>query len=159
MISFDCKNITNEPNPIHQHQHKKATKIPCKILKKPKMSALNRAEQWRHLDPNQATKDYVTNLLDDIADPKNAESINSLFPDARIGFGTAGLRSAMKPGPMGMNDLVVIQAAQGEHLDQSLQDAANAVNAAFRTSDSHNDGKFATSSPGSYPHDDSLPLV
>eukprot|EP00957_Ditylum_brightwellii_P209190 15360733-Ditylum_brightwellii.AAC.1 len=46
--------------------------------------------------------------------------LESLFPwntnenkEKRIGFGTAGLRAKMKPGPMEMNDLVVIQTAQG----------------------------------------------
>lgn len=47
--------------------------------------------------------------------------LSKLFPvsskddetEERIGFGTAGLRAAMMPGPMGMNDLVVIQTAQG----------------------------------------------
>jgi phosphomannomutase len=45
----------------------------------------------------------------------SASELKSLFPDEsqRISFGTAGLRSAMKPGPTGMNDLVVLQTAQG----------------------------------------------
>jgi phosphoglucomutase len=35
------------------------------------------------------------------------------LPQRRIEFGTAGLRSAMQVGPLHMNDLVVIQTAQG----------------------------------------------
>lgn len=33
--------------------------------------------------------------------------------DGRLSFGTAGLRAAMEPGFRRMNDLVVIQSAQG----------------------------------------------
>lgn len=33
--------------------------------------------------------------------------------DGRLSFGTAGLRAAMGPGFKRMNDLVVIQSAQG----------------------------------------------
>ena len=78
------------------------------------MSVAKRAEEWQTLDPNPATKEYVGNLLKNVADSKVSEELNSLFPpNDRIGFGTAGLRSNMTPGPMGMNDLVVIQAAQG----------------------------------------------
>jgi phosphomannomutase len=44
-----------------------------------------------------------------------SEELSTLFPEdgSRIGFGTSGLRSTMEPGPLGMNDLVVIQAAHG----------------------------------------------
>lgn len=68
-----------------------------------------RARQWILHDPNPATLAHVQHLLDTLAN----EELVKLFPDDRIAFGTAGLRSAMKPGPMGMNDLVVVQAAQG----------------------------------------------
>lgn len=33
--------------------------------------------------------------------------------DGRLSFGTAGLRAAMAPGFKRMNDLVIIQSAQG----------------------------------------------
>jgi phosphomannomutase len=48
-------------------------------------------------------------------DEKAMEELTSLFPadDSRISFGTAGLRSDMKPGPLGMNDLTIVQTAQG----------------------------------------------
>jgi phosphomannomutase len=73
-----------------------------------------RAEDWCKLDPNQATSKYVMDLLEaSAASDASAEELDGLFPNDRIGFGTAGLRAAMTPGPMGMNDLVVVQAAQG----------------------------------------------
>ncbi|CAB9529585.1 Glucose 1,6-bisphosphate synthase [Seminavis robusta] len=73
-----------------------------------------RAENWAKLDPNPVTSKYVQELLDQSSSQTDAaEKICNLFPDGRIGFGTAGLRSTMTPGPMGMNDLVVVQAAQG----------------------------------------------
>ena len=63
---------------------------------------LQRAEEWTKLDPNEATSEYVENLLNNFeSDPEKAKELESLFPDDRIGFGTAGLRSEMKPGPMG----------------------------------------------------------
>lgn len=45
---------------------------------------------------------------------QNQKLLQTWFPaNDRIAFGTAGLRAAMRPGPMSMNDLVVIQTAQG----------------------------------------------
>lgn len=83
-------------------------------------AVLERAAKWCKLDTNEATAKHVQELLltlattDDCTAAEAAtKEISSLFPNDRIGFGTAGLRSEMKPGPMGMNDLVVIQAAQG----------------------------------------------
>ena len=46
------------------------------------------------------------------------------------------------------------------HLDQQqLQAAAEAAAAAFPSADSHSPGDFATSSPGSYTNEDTLPLM
>lgn len=87
-------------------------------------SSIEAAQKWATLDPNPITAEYTRNLIDDVmtttsdgSSPSPAmESIESLFPSdgqQRIGFGTAGLRSEMKPGPLGMNDLTVCQTAQG----------------------------------------------
>lgn len=79
-------------------------------------TSIERAQEWSRQDPNKATAAYVNDLLSKIhTDDTTAEELSTLFPEdgSRIGFGTAGLRSAMEPGPLGMNDLVVIQAAQG----------------------------------------------
>lgn len=82
------------------------------------------AKSWIEMDPNEKTSSYVQQLIQDVLngddgnDAKQAKAqstLESLFPTdgSRIGFGTAGLRSAMEPGPLGMNDLVIIQATQG----------------------------------------------
>ena len=70
------------------------------------------AKSWIAMDPNPLTVQAVQRLLNEEG---HEEELNKLFPanGKRIGFGTAGLRSTMMPGPLGMNDLVVIQAAQG----------------------------------------------
>lgn len=74
------------------------------------LSSIDVAKSWAQIDPNEKTSQYVLDLIQ-----SSSSSLESLFPTdgSRIGFGTAGLRSAMKPGPLGMNDLVIIQATQG----------------------------------------------
>jgi hypothetical protein len=81
------------------------------------------AEKWQQIDPNPTTREYVKDLIDKATvscssspDSGNAvKELNALFPSngKRIEFGTAGLRSFMRPGPLGMNDLTVLQTAQG----------------------------------------------
>jgi len=67
------------------------------------------------MDPNPTTKEYVLALVSRIDREEDAKSeLQLLFPrDRRIGFGTAGLRSKMSPGPLGMNDLIIVQTTQG----------------------------------------------
>lgn len=50
--------------------------------------------------------------LDELLELKNVDKIKDAF-DGRLSFGTAGLRAAMGPGFKRMNDLVVVQSAQG----------------------------------------------
>lgn len=79
-------------------------------------ASIERARAWAELDPNETTKSHVESLLDTCRESKESlDEIEALFPSdgSRIGFGTAGLRSAMKPGPLGMNDLVIVQTTQG----------------------------------------------
>jgi phosphomannomutase len=91
-------------------------------------SVVERALAWSRLDPNETTARYVDHLRSQsttVTPPGGTihahdhavalAELNKLFPETgeRIAFGTAGLRSAMKPGPLGMNDLVVVQTAQG----------------------------------------------
>ena len=79
------------------------------------------AKRWAKDDPNPVTAKYVMDLVDrasrDAGDEKAVSELESLFPRGddgkRISFGTAGLRSSMTPGPLGMNDLTVVQTAQG----------------------------------------------
>eukprot|EP00561_Arcocellulus_cornucervis_P009238 CAMPEP_0185814378 /NCGR_PEP_ID=MMETSP1322-20130828/13676_1 /TAXON_ID=265543 /ORGANISM="Minutocellus polymorphus, Strain RCC2270" /LENGTH=142 /DNA_ID=CAMNT_0028511149 /DNA_START=42 /DNA_END=466 /DNA_ORIENTATION=+ len=78
-----------------------------------------RALAWAAFDPNRTTAKYVIDLVERVKSGDDEEAkatLLALFPDdisRRIGFGTAGLRSAMKPGPLHMNDLVIVQATQG----------------------------------------------
>lgn len=68
------------------------------------------------MDPNPRTQDYVMSLVSRIkyCDEDAKSELANLFPSAgRIGFGTAGLRSKMSPGPLGMNDLIIVQTTQG----------------------------------------------
>lgn len=73
--------------------------------------SIERAQEWLKWDPNEQTSKHLHELLKNEA----IDSIAALFPQdgSRIGFGTAGLRSAMQIGPLHMNDLVIIQTAQG----------------------------------------------
>lgn len=81
------------------------------------VKSIELAKKWSQDDPNPTTAQYVQTLLDRAEKQEEAAiaEICSLFPDGdqRICFGTAGLRAAMSPGPLGMNDLTVIQTAQG----------------------------------------------
>ena len=87
-------------------------------------ATLLHAKEWARLDPNPSTSHHVQKLISQIEDKSNEsksssrdaafQELHSFFPaNDRIGFGTAGLRGHMQPGPMGMNDLIVIQTAQG----------------------------------------------
>ena len=79
-------------------------------------ASLQRAKEWIQYDPNQKTRNHISALIEKSkSDPGAKEEIEKLFPSdgSRIGFGTAGLRSAMKCGPKHMNDLVIIQTTQG----------------------------------------------
>lgn len=73
------------------------------------------ARTWVEIDPNESTRNHVQALLDRREEAESEKQLASLFPSdgSRIGFGTAGLRSTMKPGPLGMNDLVIVQTTQG----------------------------------------------
>ena len=78
---------------------------------------LHKAQSWSAMDPNETCSAYVKTMLEKATgnDKAAVKEVAALFPadNTRIEFGTAGLRAEMKPGPLGMNDLVVVQAAQG----------------------------------------------
>lgn len=74
----------------------------------PKSAALvDAVQRWIAHDPDPDTKDYLIDALE-----TNSDELPSLF-SGRIGFGTAGLRAAMGPGPLRMNRLVVRQTTAG----------------------------------------------
>lgn len=64
-------------------------------------------KRWADLDPDGETVAQLLSLFD--SDPDAAQV---LF-DGRIGFGTAGLRATMAPGPRSMNRMVVRQTTAG----------------------------------------------
>ena len=89
-----------------------------------KASVIDAAKDWIRYDPNLSTVQYVQSLIDS----NDFQQLQVMFPNRgsgttstgvgvgekkRITFGTAGLRGKMFPGPHYMNDLVVIQTAQG----------------------------------------------
>eukprot|EP00551_Chaetoceros_affinis_P007136 CAMPEP_0203666464 /NCGR_PEP_ID=MMETSP0090-20130426/3487_1 /ASSEMBLY_ACC=CAM_ASM_001088 /TAXON_ID=426623 /ORGANISM="Chaetoceros affinis, Strain CCMP159" /LENGTH=632 /DNA_ID=CAMNT_0050530341 /DNA_START=169 /DNA_END=2067 /DNA_ORIENTATION=+ len=79
-------------------------------------SAIDVATSWSSIDPNEKTASFVNELIRKSSSSEDdLKTLKSLFPTdgSRIGFGTAGLRAGMLPGPLGMNDLVIIQATQG----------------------------------------------
>ncbi len=67
----------------------------------------HRIQRWVDLDPDPATRAELRRLAGDA--PGEAADLFG----GRIGFGTAGLRAAMGPGPLRMNRLVVRQTTAG----------------------------------------------
>jgi phosphoglucomutase len=96
-----------------------AKKVPIDISTAEEEAILERAKEWVAYDPNPQTRDWIQSLLVEASSLSSSsssskESLTELFGKVgRIGFGTAGLRGPMVPGPHGLNDLVVIQATQG----------------------------------------------
>ena len=71
-------------------------------------SLRHEAQRWVAQDPDPETRQVVADALAD----GDAETLARLFA-GRIGFGTAGLRAPMGPGPLNMNSLVVRQTTAG----------------------------------------------
>lgn len=115
-------------------------------------SSIDAAKDWMRYDPNPSTVQFVQDLID----ANDYEQLQSLFPclsnsgssagsimdkKNRIAFGTAGLRGKMLPGPFYMNDLVVIQTAQG------IASYCKTLLESIQAADSHNDSSEATVLP------------
>ncbi len=64
-------------------------------------------ERWIAADPDERTREQLSKALS-----SGSTDLEHLF-SGRIGFGTAGLRAEMGPGPMRMNSLVVRQTTAG----------------------------------------------
>lgn len=67
-------------------------------------------EEWLSLDKNPSTAGDIERLRNECAEK---ELLSLLGPGSRMTFGTAGLRAKMGAGYCYMNDLTVIQTAQG----------------------------------------------
>ena len=79
------------------------------------MNALfSKAQDWLNQDPDQETRAELEQLLSQ-AKSGNAEAQAELTNrfDGRLQFGTAGLRGRLQAGSMGMNRVLVAQAAGG----------------------------------------------
>ena len=79
------------------------------------MNALfSKAQDWLNQDPDQETRAELEQLLSQ-AKSGNAEAQAELTNrfDGRLQFGTAGLRGRLQAGSMGMNCVLVAQAAGG----------------------------------------------
>jgi len=114
--------------------------------------ALLHAKEWSQNDPNPVTAGHVKSLISaaENGSSTSLQELQCLFPpnNKRIGFGTAGLRSSMSPGPLGMNDLVVIQTAQGlaNYLIRSSKDKYSTHSTAVVGYDHRENSAFSLSS-------------
>ncbi|MES1170102.1 MAG: phospho-sugar mutase, partial [Leifsonia sp.] len=75
---------------------------------------IERAQAWVAQDPDQETRDELNDLIV-AAQSGSAEAVADLHSrfDARLAFGTAGLRGEIAAGPNRMNRVLVAQAAAG----------------------------------------------
>ncbi len=71
-------------------------------------NVIKTAQHWANQDPDQETRDELQALID----TNNTTELKKRFSD-RLQFGTAGLRGPLQAGPMGMNRVLVAQAAAG----------------------------------------------
>ena len=78
------------------------------------MSVIDEAKAWRDQDPDDETRAELDRLIADAeAGDQAAEAdLHDRF-DARLEFGTAGLRGRIEAGPNRMNRVLVSQAAAG----------------------------------------------
>lgn len=73
-----------------------------------------KAQNWLNQDPDQETRAELQQLLDSARSGNTdaEKELNARFAD-RLQFGTAGLRGKLQAGSMGMNRVLVAQAAKG----------------------------------------------
>lgn len=69
---------------------------------------LKTAQEWLEQDPDQETREELKNLIE----KQDVNELSVRFAN-RLQFGTAGLRGPLQAGPMGMNRVLVGQAAAG----------------------------------------------
>lgn len=68
----------------------------------------NVINQWMQWDKNEITRNEIGSMVIS----KNWETLSNRLLN-RLAFGTAGLRGVMRAGFDSMNDLVIVQTAQG----------------------------------------------
>lgn len=74
----------------------------------PEQQLKDKVDEWLKWDKNPQSRETIKKL----ADENNTQELEKKLL-SRLTFGTAGLRGKMVPGYSGMNDLVIIQTAQG----------------------------------------------
>ena len=69
---------------------------------------------WIAQDPDMKTRDQLTELLaaHHSGDNESSAELSDLF-SGRLAFGTAGIRGPIRPGPCGMNRVVIGQTTAG----------------------------------------------
>jgi phosphomannomutase len=72
------------------------------------MKPIEIAQQCLEWDPNEETRKAILDMLN----TNSLDLIEKLF-STRVEFGTAGLRAPMGPGTSCLNDLIILQTAQG----------------------------------------------
>ncbi len=77
------------------------------------MTIFNTAQNWLNQDPDQETRVELATLIEQAQNNGVALSELKARFDGRLQFGTAGLRGRLQAGSMGMNRVLVAQAAGG----------------------------------------------
>lgn len=97
------------------------------------------ATQWLQWDRNPKTRSEIESLIE----AKNDAKLEQLLR-TRLEFGTAGLRAAMGAGNSRMNDVTVIQAAQGlaAYL-KAVNPSSSTISIAIGHDARHNSERFA----------------
>ena len=72
------------------------------------MKPIEIAQQCLEWDPNEETRKAILDMLN----TNSLDSIQKVF-STRVEFGTTGLRAPMGPGTSCLNDLIILQTAQG----------------------------------------------
>ncbi|XP_017781760.1 PREDICTED: phosphoglucomutase-2 [Nicrophorus vespilloides] len=99
-----------------------------------------KVKEWMEWDQNCTTKAEIQQLVDQ----KKYEYLKQVLCQ-RMSFGTAGLRGKMCAGYARMNDLVIVQTAQGllKHLENQYSEALNKNGLVLGYDARHNSERFA----------------
>lgn len=97
-------------------------------------------EEWLSWDKNEKTANEIKMLVAN----GNYNALSNVLL-SRISFGTAGLRGKMGAGYTGMNDLVIVQTAQGllKHLEENEEALLRKTGIVIGYDGRHNSKRFA----------------
>ncbi|XP_023704077.1 phosphoglucomutase-2 isoform X3 [Cryptotermes secundus] len=99
-----------------------------------------KVNEWQQWDKNEKTRGDIYSLCLS----KDMDKLRKLLL-SRLKFGTAGLRGQMGPGYSQMNDLVIIQTAQGlvVYLEETLRDVTHSNGVVIGYDGRHNSRRWA----------------